>query len=337
MRASAAPAPLDVAQIRADFPLLAQRVGDHALVYLDNAATTQKPRAVLAAIERFYLEDNANVHRGVYALSERATAAYEGARARVARFIGGADPASIVFTRGATESINLVAHSFGAARIGPGDEIVLTEMEHHSNIVPWQLLCERRGAQLCVVPFDDDGELRLEALEQALGPRTRLVAAVHVANSLGTINPVERIVELAHARGVPVLLDGAQVPAHLPLDVRALDCDFYVFSAHKLYGPTGVGVLYGKRELLETMPPWLGGGDMITQVSFAGSAYREPPHRFEAGTPPVAQAVGLSAALDYLEGVGLERVGAHESDLLAYATEQVSRIGQVRIIGTAHD
>ncbi len=328
---------LDADRLRADFPILAQEVHGKPLVYLDNGASTQKPNAVIDAVGDFYARDYANIHRGVHTLSERATAAFEGARDRVQRFLNAADRHEIVFTRGTTEAVNLVAASFGGQRIGAGDEIILTGMEHHSNIVPWQLLAERVGAQIRVVPLFDDGSLDLEAYVALFGPRTRLVAVVHVSNALGTVNPVAEMIATAHAHGVPVLVDGAQAVAHARVDVQALDCDFYAFSAHKIYGPSGIGALYGRRELLEAMPPWQGGGDMIRTVAFEGSTWADPPYRFEAGTPHIAGAVGLVAALDYVDGIGLDAIAAHEHDLLAYGTALLEQVPGLRLIGTAAD
>jgi cysteine desulfurase/selenocysteine lyase len=328
---------LDADRLRADFPILAQEVHGKPLVYLDNGASTQKPNAVIDAIGDFYARDYANIHRGVHTLSERATAAFEGARDRVQRFLNAADRHEIVFTRGTTEAVNLVAASFGGQRIGAGDEIILTGMEHHSNIVPWQLLAERVGAQIRVVPLFDDGSLDLEAYAALFGPRTRLVAVVHVSNALGTVNPVAEMIATAHAHGVPVLVDGAQAVAHARVDVQALDCDFYAFSAHKIYGPSGIGALYGRRELLEAMPPWQGGGDMIRTVAFEGSTWADPPYRFEAGTPHIAGAAGLVAALDYVDGIGLDAIAAHEHDLLAYGTALLEQVPGLRLIGTAAD
>jgi cysteine desulfurase/selenocysteine lyase len=333
--AARAAAPLDVTAIRREFPILHQQVNGHPLVYLDNAATTQKPRAVLEALQDFYSRDNANIHRGVHELSQRATQSYELAREKTRDFINARSTSEVLFVRGTTEAINLVAHSLGAARVSAGDEIVLTGMEHHSNIVPWQMLCERAGARLRVVPVDASGELALEEFERVLSPRTRLVGVVHLSNSLGTINPVREIIALAHRRGVPVLLDGAQAAARIPIDVQALDCDFYAFSGHKLYGPTGIGVLYGKSELLETLPPFLGGGDMISSVTFEKTLYNKLPNRFEAGTPNVAGAVGLGAAIDFVRGIGLDAIAAHEDGLLKRATQAVEGIEGLRIVGTA--
>jgi cysteine desulfurase/selenocysteine lyase len=330
-----APAPaFDVARLRDDFPILRRRVHGKPLVYLDNAATSQKPKCVIDGEARYYAELNANIHRGVHALSQQATDAYEGARDTVRRFINAAQCEEVVFVRGTTEAINLVAASYGQ-RLLPGDEILITEMEHHSNIVPWQLLCERSGALLRVAPIDDSGALMLDEFERLLGARTRLVAVTHVSNALGTINAVKHIVELAHAKGIVVLIDGAQAAPHLEIDVRSLDCDFYAFSGHKLYGPTGVGVLYGKRALLEAMPPYQGGGDMIRQVTFAKTTYNDLPYKFEAGTPNIAGVVGLGIAIDYLGTIGLDAIAAHEHDLLAYATAQARSVPGLRLIGTA--
>ncbi len=334
---TAARLPFDVERIRADFPILAERVRGKPLVYLDNAATTHKPRAVIEALERFYAHDNANVHRGVHLLSQRATDAYEAARAKVQRFLNAASPREIVFVRGTTEAINLVAQSYARPKLAPGDEILVSGLEHHSNIVPWQLVCAATGAVLKVVPIDDAGEFLFEAYEKLLGPKTRLVAITHLSNAIGTVVPVKRVIALANERGVPVLVDGAQAAPHLPVDVRALDCDFYAFSGHKVFGPTGIGALYGKAKLLEAMPPWQGGGDMIRTVSFEKSEYADIPARFEAGTPDIAGAVGLGAALDYLAAIGRDAIALHESALLAYAMERMARIPGVRLIGTARD
>ncbi|MFZ5508762.1 MAG: SufS family cysteine desulfurase [Pseudomonadota bacterium] len=328
---------LDVETVRADFPILAQTVRGKPLAYLDNAATTQKPLAVIEAERRYYLEYNSNIHRGVHLLSQKATDAYEAAREKVRRFLNARHTEEIVFVRGTTEAINLVAQSWGRSQLQPGDEIVLSALEHHSNIVPWQLLCQQTGAVLKVVPINDAGELLFEQYLALLGPRTRLVAVAHVSNALGTINPVRAIIEAAHARGVPVLLDGAQAAAHEPVDVQALDCDFYALSGHKLYAPTGIGVLYGKRQLLDAMPPWQGGGDMIRTVSFDKTEYNVLPHKFEAGTPNIAGTIGLGAALDYVSGIGLEAIAAHEAQLLRHATEEARRIPGMRLVGTARD
>jgi cysteine desulfurase/selenocysteine lyase len=325
----------DVGRIRADFPILRRQVHGRPLVYLDNAATTQKPQAVIDALVRYYSDINANVHRGVHDLSGRATDAYEAARETVRAFFNAGSVREIVFTRNATEGINLVAHAFGRSRLGEGDEVVISAMEHHSNIVPWQLVCEEKRARLRVVPIDDRGDLILEELERLIGPRTKLVSIAHMSNALGTINPADEIVRIAHARGVPVLLDGSQAAYHMPVDVRALDCDFYVATGHKLYGPTGIGVLYGKAALLESMPPFLGGGDMIASVTFERSTWNDLPYKFEAGTPDVAGAIGLGVALEYIRGVGLDRIAAHEQQLLEYGTAALSSIPGVRLIGTA--
>ena len=327
--------PVEAATIRRDFPILRQRIHGKPLVYLDNAATTQKPQVVIDRMTRYYAEENANIHRGVHALSDRATEAYEAARETVRGFVNAAHSREIIFVRGATEGINLVAQTYGRAHVGPGDEIVLSEMEHHSNIVPWQILCEEKGARLRIVPMTDAGELRLDEYERLLSDRTRLVSVTHVSNALGTINPVAEMIRLAHARGIAVLLDGAQAVAHMPVDVRRLDCDFYVFSGHKVLGPTGIGALYGRAALLEAMPPYQGGGDMISSVTFERTQYNVLPNKFEAGTPNIAGALGLAAALDYLTTLGLEWVTAHERDLLAYGSEALSQVPGLRLTGTA--
>jgi cysteine desulfurase/selenocysteine lyase len=332
---SAAPALYDVEAVRRDFPILSQRIDGKPLVYLDSAATSQKPQAVIDAVSRFYATGNANVHRGVYRLSEAATAAFEGARARVAAFLNAPSAREIVFTRGTTESINLVAQSFLRPRLRPGDEILLTEMEHHSNIVPWQLVAGQTGAVLRVAPISDDGELDVAALERLLGERTRLVAVAHISNALGTVNPIERITALAHARGVPVLVDGAQSAPHLAADIRAFGCDFFACSSHKMFGPTGVGVLYGRAALLEEMPPWQGGGDMIASVAFEKSTWAAIPSKFEAGTPDVAGIIGLGAAVDYLSTLDRTAVAAHEAGILDYAVRRLSEVPGIRLIGTA--
>ena len=316
----------DVARVRADFPILQQRVHGKPLVYLDNAATSQKPRAVIDAIVRYYEGSNANIHRGVHFLSEVATEDYEAARRTAQKFINAPHSHEIIFVRGATEGINLVAQTFGRARVQSGDEVLITAMEHHSNIVPWQILCDEKGAKLRVAPINDQGELLLDEFAKLLGPRTKLAAVTHVSNALGTINPLKRMIELAHAQNVPVLVDGAQAVPHMKVDVQALDCDFYAFSGHKVYGPTGIGVLYGKSALLEAMPPYQGGGDMISSVTFEKTIYNKLPYKFEAGTPDIAGAIGLGAALTYVNGLGIDNIAAHEHDLLAYATEQVSAI-----------
>ena len=329
--------PFDVAVVRRDFPLLAGAVHERPLVYLDNASTTQKPRAVIDRLTQFYADENANVHRGVHALSERATVAYEQARSTVARCLNAVDPREIVFVRGTTEAINLVAAAYGRAHVGDGDEVLVTEMEHHSNIVPWQLLCEEKGARVVAAPVTGAGELDVDAFERLLTGRTRIVALAHVSNALGTINPVREIVELAHARGIAVLIDGAQAVAHMAVDVQALGCDFYAFSGHKVFGPTGIGVLYGRLPLLESMPPYQGGGDMISSVTFERSTWNVLPYKFEAGTPHIEGAIGLHAALDYIESAGFDAIGAHERDLLAYATRQIEAVDGVRLIGTARE
>ncbi|OFV96298.1 MAG: cysteine sulfinate desulfinase [Acidobacteria bacterium RIFCSPLOWO2_12_FULL_54_10] len=311
------------------------KVHDKPLVYLDNAATTQKPQRVLDALNRFYTRECANIHRGLHYLSDQATVDYEHARTRVQRFLGAAESSEIIFVRGTTEAINLVAHSFGRKFVGPGDEIITTVMEHHSNIVPWQMLCEEKGAKLRVVPINDAGELILDEFEKLLNPKTRLVAVAHISNALGTVNPVRRMIEMAHARNIPVLIDGAQAVAHTKIDVQELDCDFYCFSGHKIYGPTGIGVLYGKAQWLEQIPPYQGGGDMIISVTFEKTTYNCPPHKFEAGTPHIAGGIGLGAAIEYIDNLGLDHVAAHEHDLLEYATRRISAIPGVRIIGNA--
>ena len=333
--AKATPNAFDAERLRRDFPILHQAVHDRPLVYLDNAATSQKPRQVMEALDHYYRFDNANIHRGVHTLSERATAAYEEARDKVQRFLNAADRREIVFVRGATEAINLVAQSYARPRLQPGDEILITEMEHHSNIVPWQLVCEQTGAVLKVVPIDETGELKLDEFHRLLNARTKLLAVVHVSNALGTINPVKEMVDVAHAQGVPVLLDGAQAVPHVAVDVQALDCDFYVFSGHKLYAPTGIGALYGKAALLEAMAPYQGGGDMIRSVSFTKTEYNTLPYKFEAGTPHIAGGIGLGAAIDYLTDIGLDAVAAWEDEMLRYATARVHEIPGLRIIGTA--
>ena len=337
-QAEAAPAaekPFEIAQVRQDFPALSLRVHGKPLVYLDNAASTQKPEAVLDAADRCYREYYSNVHRGVHFLSQQATNAYEEARRKVQGFLGAARSEEIVFVRGATEGINLVASTFGRSRVKAGDEVLITEMEHHSNIVPWQMLCDAVGATLKVAPIDDRGEVILEEYEKLLSERTRLVAMVYISNALGTINPVARMIEMAHARGVPVLVDGAQAAPHVNVDVQALDCDFFVFSGHKMFGPTGIGALYGRWDLLRSMPPYEGGGEMIRSVTFAKTEYADPPARFEAGTPNIVGAIAMGAAVDYLQGIGLEAIGRYESGLLDYATEALSAVPGVRLVGTA--
>jgi cysteine desulfurase/selenocysteine lyase len=337
MHRVAAPPALDVEAIRGDFPILGGRVWCKPLVYLDNAATSQKPRAVLEAIDRFYREHNSNVHRGVHWLSAAATRDYEGARDKVRDWIHAADRGEIVFTRGTTEAINLVARSFVRPRLRAGDEVLITHMEHHSNIVPWQLVCEEAGAKLRVVPIDDRGDLVLDEVDRLLTDRTRLFAFVHVSNALGTVNPARELVRRARARGVPVLIDGAQAVPHRRVDVRDLGCDFYAFSGHKVFGPTGIGVLYGRRALLEAMPPYQGGGEMIKRVTFEKTTWNDVPYKFEAGTPDIAGAVGLGAALDYLGGLDWRAVAAHEEALLAYATEALGAVPGLRIVGQARE
>jgi cysteine desulfurase / selenocysteine lyase len=327
----------DVMRRRRDFPILAESVNGHPLVYLDNAATTQKPRSVIDALSRYYAHDNANVHRGVHTLSQRATDDYEAARTNIARFINARAAEEIVFTRGTTDAINLVAQSFGRPMLRPGDEIVISALEHHSNIVPWQLLCGQTGAVLKVVPVDDAGEFDLDAYASMLGSRTKLVAITHVSNALGTITPIGRIIALARAAGIPVLVDGAQAIAHVGVDVQALGCDFYAFSGHKIFGPTGIGVLHARAARLEAMPPYQGGGDMIRSVTFEKTEYNDIPYKFEAGTPNIAGAIGLGAALDYVRDAGIDAIEAHERALLAYATARVSAIPGLRIIGTAKE
>ena len=328
---------LDIARIREEFPILRQQIHGKPLVYLDNAASLQKPQAVIDAISTCYSRYYANIHRGVHSLSERSTTAYEGAREKVRAFLNAASQQEVIFTRGTTEAINLVASSFGSSQVGPGDEVLVTQMEHHSNIVPWQLLCERQGARLRVVPITDAGELILEEYQRLLSERTKIVSVVHLSNALGTLNPVREIIELAHARGIPVLVDGAQSASHVGVDVQDLDCDFFAFSSHKIYGPTGAGVLYGKARYLQAMPPYQGGGDMIRLVTFEKTEYAELPAKFEAGTPPIAEVIGLGAALDWVNGIGLDAIAAHERELLDYATERLEEIPGLRIIGTARE
>ena len=327
----------DVAALRRDFPILATKVYGKPLVYLDNAASAQKPLAVIDAERDVYERCYANIHRGVHWLSVHATDAYDTAREKARAFVNARAPHEIIFLRGTTEAVNLVAQTYGRRNVGAGDEILITGLEHHSNIVPWQMLCEEKGARLSVVPLDEAGEIDPDTLERMLTPRTKLVSVAHLSNALGTVLPVKRIAELAHARGIPVFVDGAQAVSRMPVDVQDLDCDFYAFSSHKIYGPTGVGVLYGKTALLEAMPPWQGGGDMIETVTLEQSTWAAPPARFEAGTPPIAQVIGLGAALEYVEAVGRAAIGAWEEELLAYATERVGELAGVRIIGTARE
>jgi cysteine desulfurase/selenocysteine lyase len=325
----------DSQKVREDFPILRQRVHGKPLVYLDNAATSHKPQSVIDALSNFYIHENSNVHRGVHELSERATRDYENARVTVQRLLNAQHPREIIFVRGTTEAINLVAQSYGRQHVRPGDEIIISTMEHHSNIVPWQLLCEQTGGVLRVVPIDEYGEFQLDEYKKLLGPRTRLVSVVHLANALGTVNPIKEIVALAHQYQVPVMVDGAQAVPRMPVDVRELDCDFYAFSGHKAYGPTGIGVLYGKAHLLDSMPPYQGGGDMISSVTFARTTYNVLPYKFEAGTPNIAGAIGLAAALDYLSALGLSAIEKHELDLLTYGTQALANIPGLRMIGTA--
>ncbi len=335
LRTDEAPGSLDVERVRADFPILGQEIYGKRLVYLDSAATSQKPQAVIDALSYFYLKDNANAHRGVHYLAERATEEYEGARTKAQRFLNAEHASEVIFVRGTTEAINLVAQTYGKVHVGAGDEVLITAMEHHSNIVPWQMLCEEKGARLRVAPINEDGELLLDEFERLIGPKTRLVAVTHVSNVLGTINPIRRIVEMAHARGARVLVDGAQAAPHLEVDVQALGCDFYALSGHKMYGPTGIGVLYGRRELLEEMPPYQGGGDVILSVSFEKTVDNKPPQKFEAGTPNMADAVGLGAAIDFLAGLERDALAAHEQEVLAYGIRALSEIPGLRLIGTA--
>jgi cysteine desulfurase/selenocysteine lyase len=333
--ACAIPNRFAVDSYRRDFPVLAQQIHGHPLAYLDTGASAQKPRMVIEAMTRFMENDYSNIHRGVHELSMRATGKYEAVRETVRLFINAEHEDEIIFTKGATEAVNLVAQSWGRAFLKAGDEIVITALEHHANIVPWQMLREEIGIVLRIVPVTPQGEVRIEDVQAALSPRTKLVAIAHVSNVLGTILPVAEIAALAHAAGALVLIDGCQSIAHMPVDVRALDADFFVFSGHKLYGPTGIGVLYGKRDILAAMPPWQGGGDMIASVTFEKTTYKEPPHRFEAGTPPIVEVIGLGAAIDYVATIGMARIAQHEDELLAYATEELSRIEGLKIIGTA--
>jgi cysteine desulfurase / selenocysteine lyase len=327
----------DVESVRLDFPILRESARGHKLVYLDNAATSQKPKSVIEAIVHYYEHDNANIHRGVHYLSERATEEYEHARKAVQGFLHAARASEIIFVRSATEAINLVAATYGRVHVGNGDEVLITAMEHHSNIVPWQMLCSEKKAKLRVAPINDRGELILDKFEKLLSPKTKILAVGHVSNALGTVNPVAQIVKMAHARNIPVIVDGAQAAPHISINVQELDCDFYAFSSHKVYGPTGFGVLYGKAALLEAMPPYQGGGDMIRSVTFEKTIYNKVPHKFEAGTPDMSGAVGLRAAIEYVNRLGLDNIAAHEHELLAYATERVSAIPGVRIVGTARE
>ena len=325
----------DVNSVRDDFPILKQQVNGNRLVYLDNGATSQKPQSVIDAIVEYYATTNSNVHRGVHTMSQQATDGYEGARSKVRKFLNASKDKEIIFTRNTTEGVNLVAHSYGRKNIGPGDDIIVSNMEHHSNIVPWQMLCEENGANLKVVPIDDSGELVMDEYQKLLSPRTKLVSITHVSNALGTILPAKQIVQMAHSYGAPVLLDGAQAVPHMPVDVQDLDCDFYVFSGHKLFGPTGIGILYGKENYLESMPPFLGGGDMIKSVTFEKTLYNDLPYKFEGGTPDISGAIGLGAAIDYVNSLGFDQITAHEDALLQYGTEALESIGGVHIVGTA--
>jgi len=326
---------LDLIAIRRDFPILDQQVNGQPLVYLDNAASSQKPNQVIDAISDYYRQDNANVHRGVHRLSQRATDAYEGARDKVRGFINAKSDKEIIFVRGATEAVNLVAQSFVRPMLAKGDEVLISHIEHHANIVPWQMVCEQTGATLKVIPMTTKGELDLSGLDELLNERTKILAVGHVSNALGTINPVKELIAKAHAKAIPVLVDGAQAVPHLAVDVQDLDCDFYVFSGHKMFAPTGIGALYGKQDLLEAMPPWQGGGDMILSVSFAHTEYNELPYKFEAGTPHIAGAIGLGAAIDYMHMIGIENMAKHEHDLLVAATAKLEALDGIRIIGTA--
>jgi cysteine desulfurase / selenocysteine lyase len=328
---------LDLTRIRADFPIIAQQVNGKPLVYFDNAASAQMPRQVIDRLVRYQSTEHANIHRGVHHLSEVATAAYEGARGKIRKFINAREDREIIYTRGTTNALNLVMYSYGRAFIGAGDEIIVSQLEHHSNIVPWQMLCEEKGAKLRVIPCNDAGELLLDDYRKLFNARTRLVGITHVSNALGSINPVKEMIATAHAQGVPVLVDGAQAIPHMKVDVQDLDCDFYAFSGHKMCGPTGIGILYGKASLLEKMQPFEGGGDMILSVTFEKTTYNALPYKFEAGTPPIAAAIGLGAAVDYLESVGMEQIAAHEHTLLDYATRALSQIEGVRIVGTARN
>ncbi len=328
---------LDVGRIRADFPILQERVHGKPLIYLDNAATSQKPQIVIDTINRYYEAENSNIHRGVHRLSAQATAAYEATRKKIAAFVRAASEKEIVFVRGTTEAVNLVAQSYGRTFLKAGDEILISAMEHHSNIVPWQILCGQMGAVLKVIPINERGELRMDEFHRLLTDRTKFVSIVHVSNSLGTINPVKAVIMASHARGIPVMLDGAQAVQHMPVDVQELDCDFYAFSGHKLFGPTGVGVLYGKEAWLDRMPPYQGGGDMIRSVTFEKTTYNDLPYKFEAGTPNISGGIALGAAIDYVEGVGVTRIARYEQELLSYGTEMLSAIQGLSIIGTARD
>ncbi len=325
----------DVERIRNDFPILKQKVHSKPLVYFDNAATTQKPQAVIDSLTNYYSTINSNIHRGVHALSEAATEAFENSRIKIQRYINAKSEKEIIFTRGTTEGINLVANSFGKSHLNEGDEIIISAMEHHSNIVPWQLLASEKKLNLKIIPINDDGEIIFEEFEKLISNKTKLISVVYVSNSLGTINPIERIIQTAHANNIPVLIDAAQAVSHFPIDVQKLDCDFLAFSGHKLYGPTGIGVLYGKQDLLESMPPFMGGGDMISKVTFEKTTFNELPYKFEAGTSNIADAIGLGAAIDYVQNIGLENIYHHEKDILDYATKEILNLGKVKLIGTA--
>ncbi len=328
---------LDVEKLRQDFPILHQEVHGKPLVYLDNAATSQKPQQVIDVLNKYYQHDNSNIHRGVHTLSERATADYEAARGKVKDFLNASSEKEIIFLRGATEAINLIAQSYGRTNIQKGDEIIISEMEHHSNIVPWQMLCEQTGAILKVIPINESGELIIEEFEKLLSAKTKIVSVVHISNALGTINPIQHIIDRAHAHNAVVIVDGAQATPHTAVDVQALGCDFYVFSGHKLFGPTGIGALYGKEDLLEAMPPWQGGGDMIKMVSFEKTLYNGLPYKFEAGTPHIAGVIGLGAAIDYINAIGLDAIAAYEHELLEFATARASEVEGLRLIGTAQN
>ncbi len=327
----------DVTRIKQDFPILNQQVHGHPLAYLDNAATTQKPNCVLKAIDYYYQHDNSNVHRGVHALSERATKSYEAARHKVQEFVNAKHVEEIIFVRGTTEAINLVANSYGRSNLNAGDSVLISTLEHHSNIIPWQMVCEQTGASLKVIPINDAGEINLEAFEKLLTDEVKILAVGHASNAIGTVNPIKFMINKAHEKNIPVLIDGAQAAPHIAIDVQDLDCDFYALSGHKMYGPTGIGILYGKKALLETMLPYQGGGEMISRVTFEKSTYNKIPHKFEAGTPNIAGAIGLHAAIDYLQSVGLDNIAEHEHELLIYATEAMSSIPELRIIGTAKE
>ncbi|HKI77480.1 MAG TPA: cysteine desulfurase [Ignavibacteriaceae bacterium] len=328
---------LDVQKIRKDFPILSQKVHGKDLIYLDNAATTQKPQAVIDELNKYYNSLNSNVHRGVHSLSEQATNAYEGSRIKVKNFINAGSEKEIIFTTGTTGAINLVAQTYGRMNLKEGDEVIISGMEHHSNIVPWQMICEEKKSKLKVIPIDDNGEIIFEEFEKLLSDKTKIVSVVYVSNSLGTINPVKKIIEKAHSFGIPVLMDGAQAVQHIPVDVQELGCDFFAFSGHKTFGPTGIGILYGKKNLLESMPPYQGGGDMIAKVTFEKTTYNELPYKFEAGTPNIADAIGLGKAIDYINEIGIKNIAAYENELLEYATNELSKINGLKIIGTAKE